>query len=193
MYGIIYKATSPTGLVYIGQSTRPLPQRIREHKRKAAQGKRWGAFMAALVDCGFLSFAWEQIDTAETPEELDAKEKQWIAFYQSDDPVRGYNRTPGSAGWSPSKETRQKISSALKGRPSPLRGVPKSAETRKKMSKSSKGKRHSAETRQKLRDIQAGKYAGEENPFYGQRHTPETREKMREAWKRRGARITLGI
>ncbi|GHT86385.1 hypothetical protein FACS1894137_11890 [Spirochaetia bacterium] len=124
MYGIIYKATGPTGLVYIGQSSRPLPQRIREHKRKARQGKRWGAFMAALGDIGFSAFAWEQIDQADTALELDAKEKHWIAFYGSDDPAHGYNRSPGGKGWPPSKETWQRISAALKGRPSPLRGVP---------------------------------------------------------------------
>lgn len=45
---------------------------------------------------GFENFKiHECIDTAETKEELQKKEKEWIAFYQSNNLNKGYNRTAG--------------------------------------------------------------------------------------------------
>ncbi len=51
-----------------------------------------------------------------------------------------------------SEETKRRMSVSFKGRPSKLKGVPRSEATRQKISASSKGKIISAETRQKLSD-----------------------------------------
>jgi group I intron endonuclease len=141
--------------------------------------ERWGRFPAALHAVGFDAFTWEQIDTAATPEDLDRKEQNWIARFNSTDPAHGYNVSPG--GGLVALESRQKISKAG-------RGKPKSAEHRRKIGEANKGKRHNEKTWQKLKEIQTGKYGGKDNPFYGKHHTAETRRKMKEAWKRRRTR-----
>ena len=51
-----------------------------------------------------------------------------------------------------------------------------SEETRKKMSESKRGKKHSEETRKK----QSENRGGSKNNFYGKHHTEETKQKLRE-------------
>ena len=161
-YGIIYKATGPTGKVYIGQTTQTLKARKSAHKFMSLKGNKRTPFQFALLEAGFSNFTWEQIDQAENQAELDAKEKQWIARYDSMNPANGYNGTDGGISYSPSQETRKKISKSLTGKHP-------SEEARKKMSK----------TRQ-----------GEKNHFYGKRHSEEARRKMGEAAK--GCKRRLG-
>jgi group I intron endonuclease len=114
MYGIIYKATGPTGLVYIGQTIKTLAKRKGNHAYCMKKGGNNNAFQAALLALGFSSFTWEQIDTADNAAELDAKEKHWITSYKSDDPAHGYNLQIGPNGRKQSKETRQKISEGVR-------------------------------------------------------------------------------
>ncbi|GHT69302.1 hypothetical protein FACS1894110_18500 [Spirochaetia bacterium] len=95
MYGIIYKVTGPTGRVYVGQTTRTLARRKGNHKCRALKQDRRYIFGIALLDEGFDNFTWEQIDGAETKEELDRKEKYWINFYDSRNPEKGYNTLEG--------------------------------------------------------------------------------------------------
>lgn len=56
-----------------------------------------------------------------------------------------------------------------------------SEETRKKLSIANKGRPCSDEAKQKLSEANKG----EKNGFYGKKHTEETRQKMKEAWARR--------
>ena len=136
-YGIVYKATSPDGKVYIGQTVKSLARRKNDHSYRAKKGDQRGAFQLALLEHGFSAFTWEQIDTAETKEELDAKEKHWIAHYNSMDPGKGYNLTIGGRIFTPSLETRLKISKAHYGMKY-RNGEKASIEVRKRMSESHK-------------------------------------------------------
>jgi group I intron endonuclease len=47
------------------------------------------------------------------------------------------------------------------------------------------GRTHSAETKEKLSDLNKGKYSGADNPFYGQHHTEETKAKISAANKKK--------
>ena len=67
-----------------------------------------------------------------------------------------------------SDETKQKISDANKGKPSKLKGIPRTEETKKKVSNSKLGKSRSEETKIKLREANLGK-----------KHTAESIEKMK--------------
>ena len=69
-----------------------------------------------------------------------------------------------------SAETRKKLSESLKGRTL-------SEETRKKLSESQKGKQFSDETRKKISESNNG----EKNPFFGKNHSAEARKKMSES------------
>jgi group I intron endonuclease len=183
-YGIIYKATGPTGKVYVGQTTQTLKSRKSAHKYMAMKKDRRFAFQSALLDNGFSNFTWEQIDAAETAEELDQKEKQWIAHYDSTNPERGYNGTEGGIKTVYSPEARQRISEALKGNKNHI-GKRHTAESRRKMSelmkgnKNNLGKHHSIETRQKMSEALKGRTV-----------SAETRRKLSEARKRNGHQAT---
>lgn len=161
MDGIIYKATNIiTGKVYIGMTSYSLAMRKRHHKYMASKGDRRTPFQIALLDEGADNFAWGEIDSAQTEEELSAKEKLWVAHYKANDHNYGYNITGGGIAAKHTPETRLKISCIVKGR------------------------KVSEETRRKISEAQKGIQAGEKNPFYGRKHTEESRRKMSEAQKR---------
>jgi len=146
MYGIIYKATGPDDRVYIGQTVKTLKRRKSQHAFRTKKGDRRGAFHIALLELGFSSFTWDQIDNAETAGELDAKEKQWIAYYKADNPAFGYNIFEGGSSPRQTQESRQKLSEATKGR----KRLPFSEETRRKMSEANKGRKLTPEQYQKM-------------------------------------------
>jgi group I intron endonuclease len=156
MYGIIYKATSPTGKVYIGQTVQPLERRKRVHLCHSKISDTY--FQRAIRKYGFDIFIWDEIDTAENAEELNAKEIYWISFYKSNNPNYGYNNQEGGMGGIPNTETRQKMSKALKG------------------NKRMVGKRHSEETRRKIGEAQVGN-----KKSLGKRRTEETCRKVSQA------------
>jgi group I intron endonuclease len=193
-YGLIYKAAGPTGKVYVGQTTLTLKRRKSNHAFRAKKDDRRTPFQAALLDEGFSNFTWEQIDTAETQEELDQKEKQWIAYYDSMNPDKGYNNQEGGKKTVYSLEARKKmsearkkriitedtkkrLSEALKGKPRPWQsGKHPSEETRRKISEAGKGRCHSEESKLKMSEAKKGKA-----PYV---ITEETRRRMSEAHKR---------
>ena len=73
MYGIIYKVTNlQNGKVYIGQTIRTLNQRRTQHIYDARNSCSF-YFHNAIRKYGEDSFVWEQIDSAETAEELEQK------------------------------------------------------------------------------------------------------------------------
>ena len=86
-----------------------------------------------------------------------------------------------------SDDTRKKMSEAMKGRPSPMKGRTHSEETRRKISEAKKGKKHkpfSEETRRKMSESRKGRHS----PMKGRILSEETRRKMRDAAKRRWAK-----
>lgn len=95
----------------------------------------------------------------------------------------------------PSKETKKKISEALKGENNPMygkhlpeetkkkvsktmKGKPKTEETKKRMSEAQKGHPVSEATKKKLSEMNKGKYKGENNGMYGKKHSKEARKKL---------------
>jgi group I intron endonuclease len=172
MYGIIYRATGPTGKVYIGQTVKSLAKRKSQHKFMTLKGDRRTAFHIALLDEGFDNFAWEQIDAADTAEELSQKEKRWIAHYKSSNPAHGYNHTDGGIKTIYSPEACKKISEALKGRRLSVEHCQKNREARK-------GKHHTAETKRKMSEA----HKGINTWTKGRKLSPETRRKLSEAMR----------
>jgi len=90
---IIYKVTHKvSGRVYVGATQGDLETRKKDHSQKGAKfiGHQ---FQAAVGTYGPEAFCWEQIDTANSIEELAKKEKQYIFIYDSKD--NGYNSDSG--------------------------------------------------------------------------------------------------
>jgi hypothetical protein len=77
------------------------------------------------------------------------------------------NGGEGSSGAVHSKEHRRKNSEARIGEKHPQFGVPRTEETKKKISESKSGVPRTEETKKKISEARSGKYAGENHPNYG--------------------------
>ena len=88
----IYKITNiQNNKVYIGQTIRPIEQRFHRHLSDALNNILDTHFARAIRKYGKDSFIIEEIDTAQTQDELNQKEQYWIRYYNS---VKdGYNET----------------------------------------------------------------------------------------------------
>ena len=173
MYGIIYKITNKlNGKVYVGQTTRPLTERFREHAKckKTIIGK-------AIRKNGKKNFAIEVLEECASQEQLNECEIFWIAHFDCKAP-NGYNLTGGGEGsGSPSPETRAKLSAATRGEKNPHFGKRHTAEVRERIAASKRGKKLSAETRAKM----SASRRGAKHHQYGKPLTPEWKRKLSES------------
>lgn len=80
----IYKITNiQNNKVYIGQTIRPIEERFKRHINDALNNILDTHFARAIRKYGKDSFIIEQIDSANTAEELTSKEQYWIKYYNS--------------------------------------------------------------------------------------------------------------
>lgn len=148
---IIYKAVNKiNGKIYIGKTTRELSVRLSEHKHE----KRM-PFSSAYQKYGHENFSISIIDTADTEEELNHKERKWIAHYESKKP-NGYNITDGGEGTSGVvREDTASRNRLLCGKNNHMFGKRFTPEERKKFGQ-----------------------PGERNPMYGKQRTDEEKSKL---------------
>jgi group I intron endonuclease len=97
-----------------------------------------GNYRQPLMARAVLKYGWDNIQHEIlfenlTKDEAENQEKWLIAQYQSDNPKYGYNIRPGGSTSVPSEETRKKIS------------------------ESNKGKKHSEETKKHLSELNKGR------------------------------------
>lgn len=190
---VIYKATNVvTGKFYIGKTIQSLKKRRYVHEWSAARGEKArgykSKFYNALRKYGSGSFQWKIIDTANTLEELNKKERRYIA--ELDSIKRGYNISPGGAGGDnftnhPNKEEiRLKISRATTG-------IKRSEEFKKQNRERQIGRVISPETIEKLRKKLKGKIKSQEHKdkirqsLTGRSVPEEVRDKISAALKGR--------
>lgn len=136
--------------------------------------KRWGLngvnykssphFFAAIQKYGWDNFEHNILFTNLTKEEACKKEQELIEFYNSMDRNFGYNSTSGGETFIMNKETKEKISQALKGNKNGL-GKSCTEEKKKKISEAQKGREFSEEHKRKL------------SKAAQRRHTPCSEEK----------------
>ena len=144
---IIYKMTNKVnGKVYIGQTTRELDERTKEHIRHNEI-----IVDKAIQKYGIENFTVEQIDLAENIDELNQKEMYWIEHYDCIIP-KGYNQCYGgnnTCGYHHKEESKQKMSIKKSqnyiGEGNPFYNKTHSEESRKKMSEARKGLKHLTE------------------------------------------------
>lgn len=138
---IIYKATSPSGKIYIGQTIQELKNRIKSHKSYAKNGSNT-YFYRAVRKYGFENFKWEIIDKANTQNELNKKEVYWIEQYKNN----LYNTQEGGRR---NKKT--------------TKGYKHTKEHKKKIGDSARGRKHTEETKKLLSVKKKGTTVGVEN------------------------------
>ncbi|MAM29600.1 MAG: hypothetical protein CMC13_11315 [Flavobacteriaceae bacterium] len=91
--GVVYKAQNiETGKIYIGVTTDSIEARKKDHIDKTRQGEET-KFYEAIGTYGAEAFSWEQIDTANSENELAAKEREYILKYNAKED--GYNTDAG--------------------------------------------------------------------------------------------------
>lgn len=116
---IVYISTAPNGKSYIGQTITTLQKRRQGHLHDARNGRggkpECRAFNAALRKYGSASFQWKVLCRANNMEELNAREEEYIARYNTLSP-NGYNLTTGGGNAIPSDETRERIGAAHRGK-----------------------------------------------------------------------------
>ena len=142
MTGKIYKHTSPSNKLYIGQTIQKLNKRWNHgNGYKSLKGKNTTPFFRAIQKYGWDSFKHEVIDECSS-EIIGEREQYWIKHYKELG-YKLYNRNDGgkgNIGYRFSEESKRKISEATKGERNPMYGVPYSEERRKKQSELMKGK-----------------------------------------------------
>jgi group I intron endonuclease len=175
----VYMHTSPSGKRYIGITSQN-PQKRWQNGNGYLRKKDGVKYDQPAMAYAVLKYPdwknqWQHQILFDNLSEEDAKhiEQELIDKHQTIDSRYGYNITKGGdghVGHSPTEETRKKISDGVKKsmtedviaqkRKEALGRPPMSEETKKKISESNSGEKH---------------------PFWGKRHSDETKEKMRVA------------
>lgn len=131
---IVYKAVNKkNGKCYVGQTVRTLDKRKYSHGLSAKNGEAGYPFHRALLKYGEENFEWHVLCECSSKKEMDEKEIYYIQELKSHIKEGGYNLTfggGGNLGYVPTEETRRKISKSNKGK---QLGIPKSEEHKKKI------------------------------------------------------------
>ena len=162
----IYKITSPTGKIYIGESTN-IYDRYLKYRRGACKDQP--KIYNSLSKYGFVQHIFEIIEEC-NKEDLNTRERYWQEFYN----VTGKNGLNCSLTktydlkMTHSDETRLKMSENNKGENNPFYGKTHSEEAKKRIGESGKGRR----------------FKRIKGSFKGKTHTEEAKNKISEARKK---------
>lgn len=116
---LIYLITNNfNNLVYVGQTTKSLQERIYWYKKDIRLKKKVTPIIAAMRENGIDNFFFQVIeDNIEEQTTLDERERYWIQYYESNNPRKGYNRDSGGvSGGSKSQETKDIIGASTKNK-----------------------------------------------------------------------------
>lgn len=187
-YGIIYKITCKVnGKVYIGQTRSSFRrrydtggtgiERVYRYFQSCIRNNRSynRHLLHAIEQYGFDNFEIDEVfDVAYSGDELDAKEKYWIAYFQSTDEACGYNcEGGGNPEKEVSKQTRTRQGLSQKKRFS-------DPDNKKYLYQ----RRHTEETKKKISDAKKG--------IPGHPMPPGNMEKLNEAKRKAVVCITTG-
>jgi len=173
----IYKITSPSGRIYVGQS-RDIKTRFNRykkmHKSNSTQIRLWRSFKKYKPE----NHKFEIIERCEI-ENLNEKERYWQDKYRVLS-KKGLNCILQETNILPKKCSKEYLSKRS-GKNHWFFGKKHNQETKIKMSNSAKLKKVSEETKKKLSLIRKGS----NNSFYGKKHSQETKKKQSESAKNR--------
>jgi len=182
----VYCIEHISGRKYIGSSM-DIGTRWRSHLNMLKAGRHTQRFQAAWDKYGAHEFIFRVLELVNDREKLIHREQYWIDKFTSYDEEYGFNTAPsadGTAGISPSWETRQKMSKAGKGRKF-------TEEHKKRIGLANKGKKRIPEMIARMKDYLTGRKLSEEHKAKiresckginkGVVRSPETRAKLSKA------------
>lgn len=180
----IYKITSPSNKIYIGQS---VDIKNRWSKYKNTQCEKQEYLYRSLKKYGVNKHKFEIINQC-SETELNEKEKYYIKLYQTFNSEYGLNLTNGGYNrWCFSDSVRKKMSISRKGKKLSQQTILKLIKIKK--DRKDGGWVMSEETKQKIRETLKSKKLSEDtksrlrNMFKGRRHSEEAKRKMSEIKK----------
>jgi len=183
--------TSPSGKSYIGQTIRPIEERLRQHQKPNS--------VCVAINRAIQKHGWDNFEKHwyEVPDEdLNDHEKLMVEVLGTLSPG-GYNlREGGGSGGKPCEESRKKMSEARIGKAlsketkiklseansrenNPMYGKTHTKEIKQKIRETSTGRTHKVETKKKISESQKG----DKNHMYGKTPSDETKRKMSETKK----------
>lgn len=197
-FGVIYGAENLINhKIYVGQTTRSIKERFREHAKASCDT----IFGKAIQKYGLENFIVVILAVCNTKEELDEQEISWITRLGTKG-KNGYNQTDGGEGTlgapgrKHTEEEKANLSAKLKGR----KFTP---EHKANISASNKGRVHSKSTKAKIsktltgRKLSAERRANISAGKKGKKKSAETRKKMSIAALNRppehNAKISAGV
>ncbi|AGE49182.1 GIY-YIG catalytic domain-containing endonuclease [Acanthocystis turfacea Chlorella virus Br0604L] len=177
--GFIYMLTSPSKKSYIGQTTKPIEERFKEHQRPSSQ--------CVAISHAIQYHSWEKMkkEWHEVPDEdLNFYEEMLVALLGTLSPG-GYNlKEGGGSGGKMCEEVKQKMSESTKGEKNPMYGKTHTDDVKQKISDGHKGdKNHfygktlSDGHKQKLSDANSG----ENHPIFGKNLKDGHKQKISES------------
>lgn len=168
----IYKHTSPSNKVYIGQTCEEnVEERWLNNGRGYLGKNKDGSYRQPYMAKAINKYPWNQwkheiIDYADTQKEADILEIKYIKEYKSNNSLFGYNLTAGGyghLGQPRSQETKDKISKTLKEKykdpeyrkkiSEAHKGIPIKDKTKESLRKANTGRKCTEETKQKLHKV----------------------------------------
>jgi len=164
MTGIIYKITSPSNKVYIGQTT----EISIERRYKGGVDRNQRKLYNSVNKYGWDSHIKEIIESIEFTDikELDTRETYWIRFYNSI--IEGLNCREGGNNGFLSEESKLRISNSVK-------------EYIKNNGIFWEGRKHTQHSLDLISKNRAGKLKGKDHFYYGKKRTEEVKEKLSKA------------
>ena len=153
---IIYKITNNVNQkIYIGQTINSLNRRKIKHKHTSTFADY--PISRAIRKYSIENFSWDILCECTSKTELNAMECHYILQYRSNIPKFGYNLTLGGEGCVGYKHTEESLEK--------MRNIKTSKETRQKMSLAAKGRSVSKEACEKLRQRMLGSNNHNYNKF----------------------------
>jgi group I intron endonuclease len=156
-FGYIYKMTSPSGRIYVGQSIK-IKARIQKYKNNGCAGQI--KLYNSLVKYGFENHAFNIIAGPLSGDEIKALNLWEVYYIKLFDTVEsGLNSHEGGKNKIPNAATRLKMSEAQKARCKSTfsRGKKLTDEHKKKLSDVKLGKKASIETKLKMSKVHIGR------------------------------------
>jgi len=151
---VIYKLTFPNNKVYIGQTSRSLSERWKQHCHDHKFPYKKSRLYTAWKKYGTDSIKLEVLAEATSIEELNSLEQEFIKLCKSTDIEYGYNLKSGGSNGKWNEASKKAFSESKKGI-----------------------KTHSDEFYKEL----GKKQSGSNNPMYGKIQSVEGRERLRQA------------
>ena len=160
----IYKHTNKiNGKVYIGQTNQSPSRRWKNGSGYRNQDYFWNAIQKYSWD----GFEHEILFSNLTQDEANAKEKELISYYKSNNRDYGYNiSNGGNSIGKHSEETKIKISESNIGKTHTQESKLKMSKAKKGRESSFKGKKHTEEAKRKNSES----HKGRKNPYLAERN-----------------------